>query len=289
NILTDTPCTGEGEIYIYDANRQLIGRVSDIITGTKTYYFHIPNFYPEGKYFIYSYVYSRSNEYYCGFNYHSAHESFIVGSFQLISFSTNFPNAGTYCDKITVQINDVIEINGISNVTTNLPLYLEIYKRGLLFSVPLEVNNDTFSYNFSVSANLAPDFTIIVYTISDLGELYESTLSVHIDYSYTLTLSTDKEIYEPGDLMTLTITPSENITSVLALSFIDSAVLDIEPEDDSELAYFTANPYSTYIGSGSSWGSGFDPASYWWFGYGRPTGGVYDLGIDEPAPFFDEY
>ena len=289
NILTDSPCIGEGKIYIYDAKHQLIGRVSDIIFGSKTYNFYIPNFYPEGKYYIYSYVYSRSNEYYGGFNYHSAHDSFVVGGFQSISFVTNYTNTGTYYDQIVVHINDVIEINGVSNVSTNMPLYMEVYKRGLIFSVPLDVNDDKFSYNLSVIANFAPDFTIIIYTISDLGEFYESVLAVHIDFSYTLSLSTDKEIYEPGDLITLTITPSENITSVLSLSFIDSAVLDVEPEDDSELAYFTMNAYSTYISSGSSWGSGFIFDSYWWSGYGIPRGGVYYLEDEEPVPLFEDF
>ncbi len=285
DILTGSSSTGEGKIYIYDANHQLIGRVSDIISGSKTYTFLIPSSSPEGKYFIYSYVYSRQNQYYGGFNYHSAHENFIVGDFQSISFSTNFSTTGTYYDKIIVQLGDTIEINGTTNVTTNIQHYLEIYKRGVLFSVPLEINDNKFSYILSVIPEFVPDFTIIIYTISDSGKLYESVLAVHIDYNFGINLSTDKETYEPGDLVTLTITPTENITSVVALSFIDSAVLDVEPEDDSELAYFSDRPYSTYISSGSSWGFGFSAESYWWFGYGRLTGGIYYL----PLPLFDEY
>ncbi|MFX0000086.1 MAG: MG2 domain-containing protein [Candidatus Hermodarchaeota archaeon] len=289
DILRDSPCTGEGRIYIYDSNYQLIGRVSDIISGSKTYYFDIPNFYPEGKYYIYSYVYSRSNDYYGGYSYHSAHEFFRVGNYHTISFITNYTSTGTYYDEITVQIDDTIEINGFSNVSTNLPVYLEIYKRGLLFSIPLEIYNNSFNYTFPVNADLAPKFTIIVYSISEFGKLYESILVVQVDYSYDISLSTDKEVYEPGDLITLTITPSANITSVLALSFIDSAVLDVEQEDDSELAYFTMNVYSAYIRSGSSWGSGFGAESYWWFGYGIPTGGVYYLAVEEPIPYPEYY
>ena len=193
----------------------------------------------------------------------------------MLSFNTNFSNIGKYYDKIEVKIGDVIEISGFSNVSTNLPHYLEVYKRGLLYSTPLTLSENSFSYFLPVIANFAPDFTIMVYTISDLGKLYESTLAVHIEYSNSIKLSTDKEVYEPGDLLTLTITPSENITTMLALSFIDSAVLDVEPEDDSELAYFTMNPYFAYIGSGSSWGSGFDAATYWWFDHGLLYGGGY--------------
>ncbi|MFX0022082.1 MAG: MG2 domain-containing protein [Candidatus Hermodarchaeota archaeon] len=289
DILKDSPCTGEGKIYIYDSNYQLIGRVSDIISGTKTYYFPIPNFYPEGKYYIYSYIYSRSNDYFGGLNYHSAHESFKVGDFQIISFETNFTNTGIFYDEITVQIDDTIEINGDLNVSTNIPIYFEIYRRGLLFSAPLDVYNNKFNYTLAINANFAPKFTIMIYSISSLGKLYESILVVHVNYTYSLSLSTDKEIYEPGDLMTLTITPSTNITSVLALSFIDSAVLDVEPEDDSELGYFTMNLYSAYIRSGSTWGSGFGAESYWWFGYGIPTGGIYNLPFEDSFPRWSDY
>jgi hypothetical protein len=277
DTLTGAPRTGQGKIYIYDANHQLIGRVTDLISGSKVYSLSIPNSYPEGKYFLYSYVYSRSDRYYGGFSYHSAHKSFVVGSFQSLSFTTNYTNVGTYYNKIIVGLDDVIEINGTTNVSSNFPHYLEIYKRGLIFSTKISLIDNTFSYLLPVNNILAPDFTIMVYTISDEGKLYEYSLSVHVDYSFNFTLSTDKEIYEPGDLITLTLTPSENVTSIIALSFIDSAVLDVEPEDDSELAYFTMNPYSTYICSGSSWGSGYDAISYWWFDYGAPTGGVYRL------------
>ncbi|MFW9878872.1 MAG: alpha-2-macroglobulin family protein, partial [Candidatus Thorarchaeota archaeon] len=139
------------------------------------------------------------------------------------------------------------------------------------------ITDNKFSYYLKVNASFAPDFTIIVYTISDQGKLYEYILNCQVEFSYDFSLSTDKEIYEPGDLVTLSITPPENTTSMLALSFIDSALLDIEPEDDSELAYFTMNRYSAYISSGSSWGTGFDAISYWWYGYGIPTGGTYNL------------
>ncbi|MHA2394328.1 MAG: MG2 domain-containing protein, partial [Promethearchaeota archaeon] len=286
DILTGLSRTGLGRIYIYDANHQLIGRVTDLISGSKTYNLLIPGFYPEGRYYIYSYVYSRSDSYYGGFSYHSAHQFFKVGSFQSISITTNFTNVGTYYNNINVELGDVIEISGRTNVSSNMPYYLEIYKRGLIFSTQISLVGDTFIYLLPVNAFHTPDFSIMVYTISDQGKLYESSVNVHVVYTFNLTLSTDKEIYEPGDSITVTITPSDNITSVIALSFIDSAVLDVEPEDDSELAYFTMNPYSTYIRSGSSWGSGFDAISYSWFDYGMPTGGAYRL---EEDVFFYPY
>ncbi|MBY9019642.1 MAG: hypothetical protein KGD67_01195 [Candidatus Lokiarchaeota archaeon] len=287
DTLTGSPSEGEGIIYIYDTNHQLIGRAEDMITGSKTYQLTIPNFSPEGLYYIYSSVYSRSNDYYGGFSYHSAHESFRVGTSQSISFTTNYTNTGKYYDEIEVNQGEFIKIDGITNVTANLPLYIEIYKRGLIYSDQLQVNSGQFTYNLQVIADFVPDFTVIIYTISNSGKLYEGVLSVHVKYSYGFDLSTDKEIYEPGDEITLTISPSENQTSIFAISFIDSAVLDVEPEDDSELGYFTMNSYSTYINSGSSWGSGFDANSYWWFWCGTPRGGIYTEVGQSPAVLRD--
>jgi hypothetical protein len=275
DLLTGSPSSGEGRIYIYDARHQLIGRVSDFIAGSKTYFFTIPSFFPEGKYYIYSYIFSRENQYYGGFSYHSAHESFIVGDFQSLTFVSNYSNTGRYYDEITINNDDDIKIQGSSDVSSNIPHYLEIYKRGLVYSTPLEVNNNQFTYILSIEANFLPDFTIMVYSISETGKLYEHILRVHVRYTYGFNLTTDKEVYEPGDSVTLTITPNENKTSVFALSFIDSAVLDVEPEDNSELAYFTMNPYSAYVRSESSWGSRFDATSYWWYSEGTHRGGPY--------------
>ena len=101
-VLTNSMYRGEGKIYLYDSHHQLIGKFSGIISGIKTFSVSIPNFYPEGEYYIYSHVWSRSNQYYYGFNYHSAHVSFKVGSFQVLSFNTNFNNSGIYYDEIQV-------------------------------------------------------------------------------------------------------------------------------------------------------------------------------------------
>ncbi|MFW9881600.1 MAG: MG2 domain-containing protein, partial [Candidatus Thorarchaeota archaeon] len=183
DVLKDTACTGEARLYIYDANHQLIGQVNDIISGSKIYQFYLPNTYPEGKYYINAYVYSSSNEYYGGFSYYSASQSFIVGTFQTLSFATNFANIGQYYEEISVQLDDVIEISGFSNVSSNIPHYFEIYKRGLLISEPLTITDNEFSYYLKVNASFAPDFTIIVYSISDQGKLYEYILNCQVEFS----------------------------------------------------------------------------------------------------------
>ena len=267
--------TGEGRIYIYQSDHQLLGQASLTLTGTENFEVPITNYSPDGTYYIYSYVYSRSNMFFGGFYYNSEHKTFEVGTSNSISITSNKSiNENRY--SIDTSIGEIVEISGITDVPTNLPVYLEIYKRGLVFSVPLIVDGDgEFSYSLPIIGEYGPDFTVMVYTISESGKLYEDVLIFKIQYESGFTLTTDKEIYEPGDDMTLTITPEKNSTTLLSISFIDSSVLDVEPEDDSELAYFKMYSYGAYISSASSWGTGFDKDSYWWIDYDYNTGGMW--------------
>jgi hypothetical protein len=283
DIFTGQEMTGEGEIYIYDSQYQQIGRMSLTLEGSDTFSLSLSDFAPDGRYYMYSYVRSRSNSFYGGFSYHSAYEVFYVGNSELISLTTNKETPLDRWRPIHVELGEILEITGETNVSTNLPHYLEIYKRGLIDMVPLSVSSGEFSYDLQILAEYGPSFTIVVYTISDLGKLVESMIRVEIDYDSGFTLSTDKEIYEPGDTVTLTLSPNDNSSAMVSLSFIDSSVLDVEPEDDSELAYFTQSSYYAYINSGSSWSAGFPWQSYWWYGYGS-YGGMYyvDLKYDQP-------
>jgi len=267
--------TGEGRIYIYQSDHQLLGQVTLTLSGTENFEVPISNYSPNGTYYIYSYVYSRSNMFFGGFYYNSEHKTFEVGTSNSIYITSNKSTSENKYS-IDVSIEDIVEISGITDVPTNLPVYLEIYKRGLVFSVPLIVDGEgEFSYSLPIIGEYGPDFTVMVCTISESGKLYEDVLIFKIQYDSGFTLTADNEIYEPGDDMTLTITPENNASTLLSISFIDSSVLDVEPEDDSELAYFKMHSYGAYISSASSWGSGFDKDSYWWINYDYNTGGVW--------------
>ena len=122
---------------------------------------------------------------------------------------------------------------------------------------------------------MGPDFTIMVYTISDSGKLVEKYLVVHVNFVSGFILSSDKDVYEPGDLVTLTITPNDENPMLISTTFIDSSVLAVEPEDDSELAFFERSSYYAYIGSGSSWGTGVFWENYAWISYEVPSGGFF--------------
>ncbi|MHA1519546.1 MAG: MG2 domain-containing protein [Promethearchaeota archaeon] len=275
DTVAGTMVEGEGKLYIYDSSYQLVGKSTMIYNGEEHISFSLSDYAKEGTYYLYSYVTTESNSYYGGYTYQSAYVQFEVGESYEIEIHTNITTTDAYGRRYLVQSGDSVEISGISNVPSNNYHYLEIYKRGLIYSAPLELIDGAFSYTFEVDDLMAPDFTVFVYTISNSGKIIENYLVFQVEVESGFTLSTDKEIYEPGDTMTLTITPTSDSPTLVALSFIDSAVLDVEPEDDSELAYFSSNNYAAYLQSSSSWGVGYDGSNYWWIGYGSPNGFWY--------------
>ncbi|MHA1672868.1 MAG: MG2 domain-containing protein [Promethearchaeota archaeon] len=280
DIVAGAMVEGQGKLYIYDSSYQLVGKSTMLYDGEEHISFSLSDYAKEGTYYLYSYVTSESNSYYGGYTYHSAYVKFEVGESYEIDINTNITTTDAHGRRYLVHSGDSVEISGISNVPSNNYHYLEIYKRGLLYSAPLELIDGVFSYILEVDDLLAPDFTVFVYAISDSGKIIENYLVFQVEVESGFTLSTDKEIYEPGDTITLTITPTSDSPTLVALSFIDSAVLDVEPEDDSELAYFSSYNYAAYLQSSSSWGVGYDGSNYWWIGYGSPNGFWY-------WPFFD--
>ncbi|MBN2155879.1 MAG: hypothetical protein JW776_07530 [Candidatus Lokiarchaeota archaeon] len=275
DALTQTAQKGEGRIYIYDAEYNLLGRAGFEIDGTRDFSITIPTFAPEGTYYLYSYVYSRRNDYYGGFLYHSVTKQFSVGTVNTIGITTNATIMTHDDSRIEVDLGDTLEICGVTNVSTNQPLYFEIYKRGILYSERLLIVEDQFTKNLPITSDLGPDFTIMIYTIAESGRLHEIYLIVHVEFESGFQISTDKEVYEPGDKVTLTITPNDDNPMLISTTFIDSAVLAVEPEEDSELNYFERSSYHAYIGSGSSWGSGVFWENYAWISYELPTGGFW--------------
>ncbi len=275
DVFADTNAQGQGRIYLYDATHQQLVRASIQMDGLEEFSLDLPNFAPEGEYYLYTYVYSESDSYYSGFEYHSAYASFTVGESPSAVFTLdhNATDATYSWNPAEIAIGDTLHLEGIANVSTNLPVYLEIYKRGLFFSLPLEIVGAEYSYNLPITADLGTDFTVMIYTIDDKGQLYEINQLFHVNYESGLVLTTDKEIYEPGDTMNLTLSPLTDQPTLVSLSFIDSSVLDVQPEDDSELAYFTESSYYAFIYSQSSWGTGYSARSYWWFGYSSFRGG----------------
>ncbi|MHA1583927.1 MAG: MG2 domain-containing protein, partial [Promethearchaeota archaeon] len=289
--LTGKDAEGHGRIRIYDTQYQTIRTGSFDFNGQLNFSVPLSEFSPEGTYYISSYVYTPSNSYYRGYEYHSAHVGFHVGNYYSFEWDCNLTKTSQYSSIYNVEMGKIIHFFGTTNVSSNMNGSFEIYKRGLVSSTSLDLSSGTISLNLTVSAKLGPSFMVMISLLSSSGRLFQQNLMFHVQYPTEVQLSTDKEVYEPGDTLTLTITPKSELPTLLSLSFIDSSVLAVEPEDDSEMAYFTQNSYYPWIFSASSWGSDWNIYRYWWYCYDGPRYLYfgYDYGVNNWRGFKDMY
>jgi hypothetical protein len=282
--LTGNNIEGEGYIYLYDSDYRAVTYGQIILSSPTIYSVKLPTNTPAGNYYLSSYVYSRSNNFFGGYEYHSSYLQFSVGNAPEFTLETNatINELNPYYGGI--KLGQILEISGKSTVSSNIPLYLGIYKRGLLELTQIELINNQFTVNLPILDTMIPQITIQLYTISDNGKIYETSIVLKVEQEWNFTITTDKEIYEPGDMVTLSITPHGMDTLLTAISFIDSAVLDVEPEDDSELGYFQATEYWSYIQSSASWGNGISWNYYWW-GYSVNYGGYYGAPMEDEGMY----
>jgi hypothetical protein len=194
-----------------------------------------------------------------------------VGETSLFEIETNATKSSLMnWNEYTVNEGDTIIISGNSTLLTNSPIYLEIDKRGLLSIEKISVLNNQIVYQLHIAKNFGPRFTLMIYSIDQSGKIYQYSQMINVNQNYNFSIKTDKEIYEPGDFVTLSITPDQETFQhsmsplVLAVSFIDSAVLDVEPDDESELAFFDIPDYWTISTCSSSWGSEIGLYAFWW-------------------------
>jgi hypothetical protein len=274
DVLTGLPMLGEGYVYLYDSDYQMVAQANLQLTGEQEYVLKLPTMAPTGQYYLSSYVNSRANSFFGGFEYHSAFISFDVGLLQQFTLNTNASIDSPYGYRSVIEYGNYLRIWGSTSYSSNLPVYLGIYKRGLTALYPLTLVNNNYELILPMTDLYVPQITIQLYTITSQGRVLEISHVIEVKQNWNFTLTTDKSIYEPGDTVTLTISPNFEQEMVTAISFIDSAVLDVEPEDDSELAYFQPTQYWSYIQSGSSWGQGIAWGYYWWSNY-RTFGGIF--------------
>lgn len=274
---------GCGRVYLYDANYQQVCRGTVEVHGNESFAVTLPTHAPAGRYWVYSYVWienqagAGSQGAYPGFFYHSDSTTFQVGASQALTLQTNASGSPTRWYWRETTVGSTLHVTVTSTVSTNLPHYIEVYKRGLVWNATFTPQpyagsgtggtgspGGTYEFYLPVDAGLAPQFTIMTYVIGDTGRVHEATQMIDVTRPFNFTLVTDRAVYEPGDAVTLTITPTGPEELVTAISFVDSAVLAVQPEDDSEAAYFTQPEYWCLVSSGSSWGSGIDYWFYWW-------------------------
>ena len=130
-------------------------------------------------------------------------------------------------------------ITGLVEGNTNAPVMIQFVKKGILTTqfVPKD-NSASFSMIIDDISNLAPKVWIYGFVILSNGQIQEQRLFVEIDSTLIVEISSDKEVYEPGETAQVDIQVYDAnhnpVSAVLAVSFIDSSVFGVEPDPETE-------------------------------------------------------
>lgn len=200
-------------------------------------------------------------------------------------------------DKTSYSLQDTMTISVDIVGETNLPVIVQFVKRGIVHTeyVDLPVSN-SFEVAMDNLGYLAPTVRVYVFAILTNGIILEDYLELEIDTTIDLSILTDKEIYEPGEELTVTISAedgnAEKLPIVLAVSFIDSSVFGVVEDPENENQHFEDDDYWPLVFTSVSWKNN---QPIWWiwcdyegYGYGYRNIEYYgdyaeEQAIDAPA------
>ncbi len=275
NAISGEKIEGNARFRIFDSDYDRIGQIEKSIpTAGTNVTFKLSSYAPTGKYLIYIYIETNfdyewgSRSYY---RYSKAIE-FNVGSSYELTLSS---------DKETYSLMESIIISGQMTGVTNIPLMIQFVKQGIVSTEFIDVSS---SSNFTIEveniAIFSPHVWIFAFVILEDGTILEKSLYIEIDPSLIIEINSDKSVYEPGETARISIQvfDSENnpVTTVLAVSFIDSSVFGVQPDPENELEHFKQPDYWPSVWTVVSWKNRQSDWWFWWyedyffFGYGGP-------------------
>ncbi|MHA2052366.1 MAG: MG2 domain-containing protein [Candidatus Hodarchaeales archaeon] len=295
NILTDSPIAGDIKVRIFDPDYELIGeRIAEIGKLGHQFSFQLSSFAPNGVFYVHVYVLKTFTYDWGSYTYYkySKTQSFLVGPPQQISLSL---------DKENYSLSDSMTLTGEVEGNTNAPVMIQFVKKGILTTqyIP-KTNADSFSLVMSDISLLAPKVWIYGFAILSTGAILETRLFVEIDTTINVDITSSQNTYAPGDeaLIDIEVYDAKNkpISTVLAISFVDSSVYGVEPDPESELEHFIQRDYWPSVWTVSSWKGRQRDWWFWWYddfyglsfsgGYISPRGG--DVFMQEWAMFTDD-
>ena len=197
---------------------------------------------------------------------------FSVGAPQEISLSS---------DKERYSIDESIKLQCSLDGNTNTPVMVQFVKRGIVATEFIDLPpTESFSLNVDNIGFLAPYFWVYVYAILDDGTILDTYLKIEVDSTIQVEITSDRQIYEPGDTADITIkvfdAKDNPISAVLAISFVDSSVYGVEPDPESEKDHFNDPSYWPSVLTVASWKSRQELWWFWWYEeYSVLRGGIY--------------
>ncbi|NHJ47804.1 MAG: hypothetical protein FK733_08450 [Asgard group archaeon] len=278
NMETNQPETASISVYIMDSEYDSIYYTWDyVLSGSESFSISLSDFAPSGRYRINTYcrVLNSHNSLYSP-RYSSHHLTFVVGDDYSLAITT---------DKEQYKSTESIEVSGEFIGDTNVPIVVELAKKGLVDIITFDPSTTDFTLTLNDIKQLGPRLTIFAYAITTTGIVLEAIVIVEIIHDINIQIETDKEIYEPGETAQVTITVTdENNDSIDALSvfsLIDSSIFAVKADDLKEESYFGDEYYWPQLSTRCSWTA---PMSFWWYWWMLEDNAYYSPGFYEIAP-----
>jgi uncharacterized protein YfaS (alpha-2-macroglobulin family) len=287
DILNNKPLKGSVRVRVFDSDYEMIGeKTSEVPSSGLDLSFDLSSYAPNGLYYVHLYVRKTFTYEYGSYYYHRYSDTvtFTVGSAQELELTV---------DKLSYSLSDSMTVTGQVSGTTNAPVMIQFVKKGILMTLYIpKTDSSGFSFTLTDISTLAPKVWIYGFAVLTDGQILDTRLYVEIDSSLTVKITSNKEIYAPGDEATIDIQVYDKnqqpIATIMAISFVDSSVYGVEPDPESEKDHFSDQNYWPSVWTVSSWkGRQQDWWFWWWDDFYVPMGGFWrgDMMLEE-APAF---
>ncbi|MHA2224713.1 MAG: MG2 domain-containing protein [Candidatus Hodarchaeales archaeon] len=279
NLIRNTPIKGNVRIRIFDPDYDVIRQANkEIPSQGSVMSFKLSPYAPKGKYVMYVYLETTYDSEYGSWTYYRYSKTvyFYVGSNYQLTISA---------DKVKYSLTESITLTGTVQGQTNAPVMVQFVKKGIVFTEYIDLTS-SLAFNLEVEdiGFLAPRFWVFAFAILNDGTILESSLDIEIDSSLLVEFQADQSQYEPGETAKISIKVFDSnhqpISTVLAVSFIDSSVFGVEPDPESEKDHFDDPEYWPSVWTVVSWKSRQRDWWFWWYDdyfYGgiSPRGGYF--------------
>ncbi|MHA1911177.1 MAG: alpha-2-macroglobulin family protein [Candidatus Kariarchaeaceae archaeon] len=261
----------EARIYIYDSEYDLVGDTTVTIDGSKSFTFKLSSSAPDGTYNVYLWGIKKSfldRYYYYWYNMGSARAEFEVGSPEVLEIETS---------QSEVSIGELFEATITISEEVVAPVIVEFSKRGI-YSYAVIDERGTYDLSMVIDFDLAPKFMISVISINSRGQLLYDVILIEVDPTLVVDIQTDKEQYEPGETMEVTIqlltANGSPVNGTIGASFIDSALFAVKADERTEEEHNNLDDYWPTLTTTASWGIHQNHYWYWWGYYYYDFGGI---------------
>ncbi len=263
NALTTDPEIGKVRLTVYDSEYDYLGKAIITVDGTEMISIPLTAYASTGYYWATAVLCNADGDPDWDIGYEYIH--FTVGS----------------SGKLEIHAEDSYKVGETASITFELsgatasgPIYYEIAKRGI---ITVQTLSGTNTITLPIGIELSPQITIYAFAIDSSGHLYMDQCTIEITFGIEVLISSNKDVYEPGETATFDIELTDHLGNPLSgsasLALIDSSVYGVKEDDEPENEVFTEDDVWSFVVGRITWfslNSWYGPYLYYddyYYGY----------------------